>query len=80
MLSNLFRDFFRRKRQSGATENALDAAVLSAKTLLENNQFQQVIDLLAPVLRQNPGHAEALFMRGTAALELARQPEAMADL
>lgn len=80
MLSNLFRDFFRRKRQSGATENALDAAVLSAKTLLENNQFQQVIDLLAPVLRQNPGHAEALFMRGTAALELERQPEAMADL
>ena len=80
MLSNLIRSLFARKPRPVPPEPPAVAAIVAAKDLLNNNAFQQSIDALAPVLRENPDHAEALFMRGTAQLELQRQSEALADL
>jgi hypothetical protein len=80
MLSNLFRDIFVRKRELRAAASPQDAVMLAARDLLAHNRFQEVIDTLAPLLQRGSQHAEALFMRGTAALELQRVPEAMADL
>ncbi len=68
MLNNLFRNIFGRKRKDAQQISPVAAALLSAESLLGRNQFQAVIETVAPVLAQNPDHAEALFMRGTAQL------------
>ena len=79
MLSNLIRSLFAPKAPA-PTESPANADVSAAKVLLDENSFQLAIDTLGPLLRERPDHAEALFIRGTAHLELQRHEEAMTDL
>ncbi len=64
-----------------AVPGRADAATLElARQLLNRNEHRQVIEMLSPLLEQNPDHAEALFVRGTAWLELQGLTEARRDL
>jgi hypothetical protein len=80
MLNTLFRSLFSRGTPARASAAKLDEGLLSAKGLLELNRFQDVVAELTPVLQQWPDNPEALFMRGTALLELQQIGEAKADL
>jgi tetratricopeptide (TPR) repeat protein len=79
MLNNLIRNMLGRK-PAEAPEGAPDSEVLAAKELLAKNRFADVLQVLAPHLQRRPDHAEALFMRGTAQLEMQRNSEARTDL
>lgn len=51
-----------------------------ARALLKDNRPQEALDAIAPFLARNPDHAEALFVRGTALVELSRADEALPSL
>ena len=76
MLNTLFRNFFQQKDLAESAE----AAIARSRQLLDENQHEQAIRVLDPVLARNADHAEARFLRGTARLELQRAAEAMDDL
>jgi hypothetical protein len=68
MLSNLFRNIFRDKRPP-------DADLLRAQDLLRRNLFRETLEAIAPVLSRHPDLPEALFIQGTACLELQQNDE-----
>ena len=58
-----------------------DAATLElARVMLKRNEHQQVIETLSPLIERSPDHADALFVRGTAWLELQNMTAARDDL
>lgn len=85
MLSNLFRSLFSDKRRAKrpaapASVTAEDADLLTARDLLKRNLFREAQEAIAPVLARRPDLPEALFIRGTACLELQQNVEGKRDL
>lgn len=77
MLSNLFRNIFRARRTPAPTPApAADPGLLKAQDLLRRSLFAEALEAIVPVLARQPDLPEALFIRGTACLELQRHDEA----
>lgn len=59
---------------------ASEERLARAQALLDEGRPTAALDALAPVLRQNPDHPEALLLRSTARFMEGRQEEGRADL
>ena len=65
--------------EAGSDENAYIPGVVEAQVLVREEVFDRALDVLRPLAQVHPKHTNIHFLRGLAAIELARRLQAGDD-